>query len=202
MARKPPDPSALIERLKQAKKLIRKGALLNGEEMAAAAGWTWRHLGPQVKADPDWPVHKRGSEGVAWQFDGHRVIDHIIAREQRKLAEREAQQLRLAKLAGIEVDQTARGMSLADLRAVDVLQQSLHRRKIEQGEYVPRAEVVDLLVNLLSLFQSEIMATRAALDPAGLWPPAIAAAVDGRMRDTLIAVHDKAGEFIPRDAGQ
>lgn len=202
MARTPPDPSQLIARLTAAKKLVKPGEILNLEEMATAAGITARHLKPQIDDDPEWPIVQRGSEGVPWQLDGRAVIAHMVRRAKEKLALRDTQRKRLARLAGLEVETTGDAPSLAEMREADRLQQSLHRRKIEQGEYVPRTQVYGLVVDLLSLFQTETMATRAALDPGGLWPTDVADAVDDRMRETLIRVHDRAEEFVPKDARQ
>jgi hypothetical protein len=201
MARTPSEPSQRIARLVAARKHLKRGEVLNGEEMAAAAGMTWRQMKPLIDNDRAWPIKQRGYEGVAWQFEPRKVIDHMIRQDRAKLAESVKRRDRLTAMAGVEVEKGS-DYSLSELREIDRLQESAHRRKIEQNKYMLREEVETLFANYAATVQTELLAIPSVKDPAGQWPPEIRLGVVDGIRDGLVRAHDAAGELITRNARQ
>lgn len=201
MARRAVDPSARIVRLQAARDLLKAGDVLNLEEMATAAGITSRHLKPMIDEDPDFPVIQRGSEGVAWQFDAFKVIAHMIARAEQTLAERRARIERLQDLAGIVVPEVPMDLSLPEIRELDRLQTAAQRRKIEQGNYVPKADFQAVVGDLLAFFQRETLGLISRIDAEGKLPAAIREAVEEDLRDMLVRTHDSVAKHLSADAG-
>lgn len=197
MARQSPDPSARIALLKAARVNLVKSKIkgpVNGHEMAKIAGMTWRNLKFQIEADPDWPCLMRGSEGVAYQFDPRKVLDHMVRRLQAKLNERTTRNRRIAEMAGFDPDLADTGLSIDELRQLDALQVSVQRRKIEQRTYVPLGEFEAVLADVFSTMQAETLSLVGRLDPSGRWPAPVRADVKDELRSLLVRLHDKLGK--------
>jgi hypothetical protein len=199
--RRAADPAARLERLRGARKRLKRGELFNADEMAGVAGMTWRNMKPMVEADANWPVLRRGSEGVAWQFEGRAVLDHMIAALEVAQRERDARAARVAKMTGITVEQAQSGLSVSDLAKIDQLQTSAQRRKIEQREWVRRDEAESVITGVFTTIQSETLATVSRLDAAGRWPANVRAEVADEMRSYLVRLHDQVAGWLTPDAG-
>lgn len=192
MARTPADPSARLAVLRAARAIVGEGDKLNQAELATAIGLTTRQLREHLAEHPEWPVEQRGSEGKDYIFDGGAILDAMIAHWEGKLREREERAERIAKLAGITVPAEAAGrLSLQDLREIEKLGREAQRRKIEQRDYVPKAEHEAVLTDVFTTVQTEILSAHAVLDPAGKWPPDVRADVIDFGRTLLVTIHDK-----------
>ena len=203
MARQAPDPTARIALLKAARAKLVKSKIkgpVNADEMAKIAGMTWRNLKPQVEEDADWPCLMRGSEGVAYQFDPKKVLDHMVKRLEAKLQERHDRSARLAKIAGFPEELAQTGLSIEELRHLDALQVSVQRRKIEQRNFVPLAEFEAVIADVFSTMQAETLSLVGRLDPSGRWPATVRADVKDELRSLLVRLHDKLGARFNPDA--
>lgn len=210
MSRQPSDPSARLALLRDALDKTRaelKGKkgdarFVNADEMAAIAGITWKAMKPQVEADPKWPVQRKGSEGVAYLFAPVKVLEHMIAGLEAKLAQREERAARIARMSGVAVAPAQASLDVRELKAIDDLQTSVQRRKIEQGFYVKRADHEATVADIFSTMQAETLATVSRLDPAGRWPATVRVEVADAMRTLLVRLHDKIGAKLkPDDSG-
>ncbi|WP_374648661.1 hypothetical protein [Rhizorhabdus sp.] len=182
-----------------AREVARRDDVANAEEMAKILKMTWRNLRLIIDADAAFPIQSRGAEGIAWEFRVAKVLDHLIKRCRSEIQANSAKHRRLAELAGVSVPEDADGMSLADLRQINLLQMDAQRRKMDQGEWVPRAQVQTLFTSFFSMVQSEHQSTAAKIDPTGRLPAEVRAAVQDHMRGLLVRLHDKFGAFISDD---
>lgn len=199
MARKSADPTYRLKVYRAAREIVRRDEVANADEMAKILKMTWRNLRLIIDADPTFPIQSRGAEGVAWEFRVVKVLDHLIKRCRGEIDANADKARRLAELAGVSVPDDAAGMSLADLRQINLLQMDAQRRKMDQGQWVPRAQVQTLFTNFFSMVQSEHQATAAKIDPSGRLPAEVRAAVQDHMRGLLVRLHDKFGAFIADD---
>lgn len=204
MSRKTPNPSPRIAKLEAARKTIRRKLIVNGEDLSKIVGLTWRRLRDLVEADPEWPVIRKGSEGVSYEFDAKAVLDHMIRRAKEQMVGRHKRADRIATMSGVLISPELLAqdqLSINDLRTIDTLQTSAQRRKIEQRHYVRRDEAEAVITDLFSTMQAETMATVSRLDPAGRWPSQVRAEVAEAVRGLLVTLHDKVGDWLKPDAG-
>lgn len=194
------DPSPRLTMLRNARRKLKKGEMFNADEMAAVAGMTWRNMKPQVEADPKWPTVRRGSEGVAWQFNGRDVLGHMIGKLEVEQKERDARSARVAAMAGIPAEVARSGISVADLVKIDQLQTSAQRRKIEQREYVRRIEAENVITGIFTTMQSETLSLVAKLDPAGRWPASVRSEISDELRTLLVKLRDQVEGWLTEDA--
>lgn len=199
MSRKSADPSARLKLLQAARRIARKDDVVNADDMASITKMTWRNLRKIIDADPGFPIQSRGAEGIAWEFQVTAVLDHMIKRCQGEIRANAAKARRLAELAGVTVPDDDSGMSLADLRQINLLQMDTQRRKIEQRELVQAGEVRAMMTDFFTMVQSETLATVTQLDPAGQWPAKTRAEVSDHLRTMLVRVHDKFARWISDD---
>ena len=206
----PSDPGARLELLLAARKQIgRKKILLNAEEMAGAAGMSWRNLKTIIDRDPEFPVKRRGSEGVPWEFEAAKALDRMIATARAVIADRERRKARAASLAGIRSSgsasfpagsanppgsgSAAREM-LEDARAINALVDAQTKMRIErqkQRELLERSEVESLAWDMMTTMQAETMAISSKLDPAGRWDPSFRREVEDELGNVLVTVRSR-----------
>jgi hypothetical protein len=199
--RKPADPTARLALLTAARAQVEPGTILNAADMARVAGMTWRNLNITIERDPAFPVVKRGSEGIAWEFNAAAAIDHMIGVCRSVIADNDQHAARIARMAGMDVPASiGAGLSLQDFTIVDRLQREAQRRKIEQRDYVPRREVERLVEGMLGLVQNNMIGRAGKLDPAGKWPAQIRAEIVEEDRSFLVRLHDHLGAWLKDDA--
>lgn len=190
--RKIADPTARLAALREARKAVKKGEVFNADDMAAITGQTWRNLKPQVDADPGWPILKRGAEGVAWQFDGRAVLDHMIAGLEAQAKARDERERRKAELAGIHARSPEKtGLTVGEYAEIDRMQTAAQRRKIEQRVYTLDSEHRQVVTLIFSTVQNELLAAPSRLDAAGQWSPEIRANVADALRTLAVRIHDQ-----------
>jgi hypothetical protein len=191
------DPSVRVARLVQARKQFKPREICNMRALATAAGVTSVRMSQEVKQDPLFPVVFRGSEGVEWEFEARKAIDHLLKQARSRLADRERNIEKLVALAGIRVDPKLMPttMSLAELREVDRLQAQAQKRKIEQGEYVPAVEHRQVIGIIFDMVRETFLSVATEVDSSGLWPSEISGEVSDHLRN-------KAVEFQARVAIQ
>lgn len=179
-----------LEQLRAARKRIRKGETLTAEPMASLLSLSWKALGDKIAADPGVPIVQRGSRGVEWQFDARAVVDYFI-----RLEEAEARKARrVAELGGLGAAgaDVVASMGLADLAKADAVATSVQRKKIEQGEYMPRTRVVQAFDRYTDTVVSQFLNVTHRIDPTGALPVEVRAMLDNEMRNVLLALHDAA----------
>jgi len=199
VARKSADPTARLKIYLAAREIVRRDDVANAEEMAKILRMTWRNLRLIIDADPSFPVQSRGAEGIAWEFRVAKVLDHLSKRCRAEIEENATRSRRLAELAGVTVPEDGVGLSLSELREINRLQMDTQRRKIEQRELVPAAEVRSMMTEFFTMVQSVTLATVTELDPAGQWPAKTRADVSDHLRTMLVRVHDKFASYITDD---
>lgn len=204
MARQAPDPSARLATLRAARaKLVATPDVperVTAGEMAKIVGLSWRRLSDQIEKDPDFPVARRGSEGLSYEFAPLDVVDHMIRRLDEQLDTRRAKAERMAAIAGMPAETASHGLSIDELIKLDGLQTAVQRRKIEQRQYVRADEHANVIADIFTTMQSETLAITGRLDPAGRWPANVRAEVTEAMRSLLVRLHDKLGDRLDPDA--
>lgn len=200
--RKPADPSARLALLRPVLAALAPDTLLNADDMAKAAGMTWRNMKLTIDRDADFPIRFRGGEGVAWQFDALAVIRHLIASCESKIADGRAKMTRLALLTGIAAEPPESGeapaMSANELKQATDAMLAVHKLKLARGEYLQKAEAMAFFVDLMSSFQADVLHMVGKIDPAGQWPAEQRKAVEDQMRTLLVGVQDRVNRFTDR----
>jgi hypothetical protein len=190
MARMVADPQALIDRIDASKAHVEAGTILTSMPMSKAVGWSWVNLRKHIEEDPDFPVAKRGSEGVPYEFDAHAVFAHLILRATQEIEKRTVGRDRIARLSGIDSIAGIDALTVDELVKINGVQTSVQRRKIEQRDFVPRVEVETEISGIFTMLQTEILGRASQLDPAGQWPPEVRKAVEQSDRTLLVHLHD------------
>jgi hypothetical protein len=178
MARLPADPGARLETLEPVRAEIEDDLVLSMADMARVAGMTPRNLGLIIDKDPTLPIRKRGGQGVAWEFEAAKVLDHLIAQARAARSEREARQAKVNRLGGLasaavplsgstERPAAAARDMLDDARALSALidvQAKMRAEKRAYGLLLDSADVERFLWRSVSGLQSESLAVEARVD--------------------------------------
>jgi len=200
MARIEFDPSERIEIFKARRKAARKTDIVSVAGLERVTGLTWRHLKRFVDDHPDFPIQKRGAEGSSYEFVVRDVLDWLIKHYRAKIHKRDADQRRIAKLAGITVPATGMGgLSVAEYRDILRFQVEAQRLKIEQRRLIPDDQVREIMTSLVDIVNGEISTMVSRNDPAGRWPADVQAMVKDDLRGLLVRIHDRFGEWLESD---
>ena len=180
------DPNVRIARLTQARKLFKRADTCNMEALGLAAGVTANRIAQEVKADSKFPIMKRGYMGVEWVFNAHKAIDYMLAQAKARVTERENRADLLSRLSGITVDPKLlpQHMSIAELKEIDRLQTQAQRRKIEQGQYVPREDHEGVVSTIFEQVQEVFISVATEADASGLWPADVSDSVSEYFRNS------------------
>ncbi|MEA3044564.1 MAG: hypothetical protein QOH47_2402 [Sphingomonadales bacterium] len=221
MPRLPSDPVARLAKLEAARAQIGPDETFNGADMARVAGMTWRNMREIVAADPDFPVEKRGSEGVEYVFSGVATLDYMIAQARAVQADRGRRTDRASYLAGLGGDAAAHSPPTADgvgpgIAARELRESALaikdfadarakmRAERQKNGELLERSEVEGLLWALMTAMQAETMGITSKIDQAGQWEPAFRLQVEDALADVLVRVRARLeatiGEWDARGA--
>ena len=202
--RKPADPAARLALLKAAQKKLRKGDVLNAPDMAAALSMTPRNLMLTIAQDPDLPIQKRGAQGRAYEFDAAAVIAHMIAKCEAALSERQSRAARVKRLSGHQGAAATPGvpsdgdelLSVGDLRDINDLQLSVHKRKLQQGHFVVKDTVTAFMADYHAMFQDGVLGLLGKIDPAGQLPADVRLKVEDSMRTLLVNQQARMDRFL------
>jgi hypothetical protein len=201
--RKPADPSARLKILQAALKQIKNGDTLNADEMAKAVGMTWRNLKLIIDSDPDFPIVSRGAEGIAWQFNARKAVEHMIGKCNAALGELRSRAERMSRLTGFETEKGATAgdfddepLSAGELKNLGDAQMAAHRLKLAQGKLIPAEKVRAFQMAYHAQMQAETLGIVAHLDPAGQWPVDLRRSVEDRMRTILVELQDRMAAFL------
>jgi hypothetical protein len=194
VGRKPADPKARLKILRSARASAKNSDVLGADDMAAAVAMTWRGLKKSIDADPDFPIQRRGGEGVPYQFSAIAALDHMIARCEAAVAERRARQDKVDRLSGAPRDEAVEPakidddtpLSVSELRSLGEAQMTAHKLKLLQNRYVDRDKNAAVLADYHSHLQSNVLGLVGKVDPAGQWPAAVRLAVEDGMRNLLV----------------
>ena len=191
--------------MKASRRKLKTACVVQGTEIAAMMGLTWRILKARIVRDRSFPVIERGANGKPWTFEAVSVLDYMIADTERLQAERKAREKRTARLAGIGGDPIEvpevydhSGSSVdsavdlaAHSRALNALaqaQMTTHRLKQMQGEYVLAADHDRVVATIMSTMQTETLAISTKMDPAGAWEPSLRKSVEDMLKNVLLTV--------------
>lgn len=184
-------------RLVKAKGLVRPRQIINLAELAAACGVSDQAIRKELGQDPDFPVVQRGGNGVEFKFSAHRVINYMLDKERRRISQRRGRLDLIRALGGITVERpNDENLSVAELKAIDAIQLNAQKRKIQQGEYVLASEHERAVSDIFTTVQTEVLAMRAHMDPAGHWEADFADAFDESARNVLVKIRDKLEEVL------
>ncbi len=194
--RKPADPSARLAMLRPVLADLTPGQIVNGDEMQQIARMTWANLKIIIDRDPDFPVAKRGGMGIAWEFDAHAVIAHLIGDAEKVLAAKSQGAARLARLTGIAPEISpnggdAAGMSALELKQATDAMMSIDKMRAVRKQYLPAADVSNLLSDVMSTLQAETLAFVGKHDPSGQLRPELRKAIEEHQRALLVQLRDK-----------
>lgn len=206
MAKKQDDAiRAKVARWKATREVAEPGDTLQAEPMAKALGMTWRNLKKIIDLDAAFPIVVRGAEGHAWTFDVTAVLDHMIARDEAVLAERDREASRLARLSGITVSGAvggpdsagaSQGMSAEALRSAAQTMLQVQKLKREQGLLIEAEPVRMFLIEYHQRFQQEVLGALGRVDPAGQLPPATRTLIENDMRNLLVDMHGRLEQWM------
>ena len=198
MARKPADPAARLAILKAARKRVRKGEKLGAFPMAEAAGMSWVNLRTMINGDENFPIERRGTNGVEWIFDARAVIDYLIRGCEAGLSERRKHNEKLARIAGFDVDEVPEvaGLSIDDLRKLADLVAQVQREKNRQGQLVSTAEMEKLSAQYHQVVLDAFMGAVQRIDPTGAIGPQEREKLDNELRNVLVKIQDAAQRWL------
>lgn len=213
MPRLTTDLTPLLPKMRAARENVAHDTVIQGTELAAMAGMTWRILKGRILRDKAFPVLNRGANGKAWSFNAAISLDHLISDIERQAAERGAMKRRVEKRAGMKkaVSQVAEGAQTespspanagnepvdsaldiaAHARALNALaqaQMTTHKMKQLQGEVIPAEKHASVIATIMSTMQTETLAIEAKIDPTGTLPPFVRQALKDELRNVLLTV--------------
>jgi len=188
------DPTARLARLRAARKSIgRKRPVLSAVPMAEMAGMTWAGLRKHIDGDAAFPIKGRGGNGIEWEFDARKVLDHLIGKLERDVAKKRARTRRMAEIAGFDPDTLPdESLGIADLAKIDSILTSVQRKKTEQGHYVVAAKADRAAADFIEAVVEAFMGAVQRMDPTGSLPASVRQKLDNEMRDGLVRIHDAA----------
>lgn len=216
MPRLPSDPVARLPQWEAARKTIgRKRVVLNASEMAQALGMTLAGFKKLMARDPEVPVISRGAEGVPYEFDAAKVLDHLIASARATVRGRERRRAGVLRLAGLGPagsalspadaggQQAGSGTAARDTfeeaRALEKLIDVRAKLRVEMerhGQLLERGLVSNFLWRWLSSLQSEVLAIEGRIDKANRMEPATRRAVKDELAKILVGMRARLEEFI------
>lgn len=171
------------------------GQIVNADEMAAIAKMTWQNMVIMINRDPAFPIVKRGGMGIAWEFDAHAVISHLIAEADKVLAAKNGAAARVARLTGLAPEAAANTdaapMSALELKQTTEAMMLMDKMRAVRREYLPAADVGNLLSDMMSTLQSETLAFIGKHDPSGQLSPDLRKAIEEHQRALLVRLRDK-----------
>lgn len=188
------DPTARLARLRAAKKSLgRKRPILSAGPMSEMAGMTWAGLRKHLDGDPAFPIKARGGNGIEWQFDARKVLDHLIAKLEREAARKRARTRRMAEIAGFDPDTLPDAtLGIADLAKIDAILTSVQRKKTDQGHYVVATKADRAAADFIEAVVEAFMGAVQRMDPTGSLPATVRQDLDNEMRNGLVRIHDAA----------
>ncbi|PZU59818.1 MAG: hypothetical protein DI547_04905 [Sphingobium sp.] len=198
MARTASDPNDLIRRLEAALKQARPRDTADARLMADIVGMTWRNLlMTHIEPDPKFPIERRGSEGVPWEFRVVRVLRHMLKRAREKIAANDEHARKVRRLTSFTVPEAEGGaVSMADLSRLADLTIKAQGMKERQKLYVPADTVRDFLSRYNARIRDAILGTPARLDPTGALDPSARAFIDDEMRNLAVTAEQAVQEFL------
>ena len=210
MAREENPARVWIDRIETALRVARPGEVVNKAQLASMLGVSPNHLMDKlIKSDPDVPILKGGSEGVAYQFDAVTVLEYLNSRMLAKELDQRAKASRIAELTGTQaaLGKSANDagqydlgiMGVADLTKLLDFNVKLQRMQIEQGQLVWASEVSDFLITYNSTVQAAILGVEQKIDPLGQLPVDVRQDLHDELRSLLVDVQDKVERFLRRN---
>lgn len=205
--RKPAEPAARLQLLRAAREKVEDDDILNAREMAAVLGMTQNNLMQTLAADAEFPVEFKGGEGIPYRFKASAVLDHMIAKCEAAIAERQTRDARVQRLSGLATVRPADGpapgqggapeaLSPGDLRTIGEAQMIAHKLKLAQGQLVEAAPFVAFMLDYHSQMQAQTLFLLGKIDPAGQWPAGVRASVEEGMRTLLVQLQEKMDRFV------
>lgn len=206
MPRMPADPVGRLAVLEAARGAIEDGLIVNFDEMAKIAGMSSRNLKLIVARDPEFPIAKKGGEGVPYEIDAAAALDHMIGSARAARDVREARMATVTRLAGLGAGAVAPSPgdgggngsgSAADdpkaltehARAITAIvdaRAKLRAQMREEGSLLDRPDVERFLWEWLTALQEGVLAISSRLDPAGQLDPAVRKGIDDEMANILV----------------
>lgn len=153
---------------------------VNKRELARMIGVSLPTLSALIdRYGDDFPISRRGTNGVEWQFDGQAVIDFLRAREAEQAASRTARDELLAqlRLPLAEPDPPA-GASATVITVKDQLEAARLREVLRKeaeaaGRLVDAAEVESRFTAVFTALNREVHALVRRLAAQQQWPDAV-----------------------------
>jgi len=184
------DPTELIRRLEDRLSVAKPRDVLDARAMSECVGLTWRHfLATHIDPDPKFPIQKRGSEGVAWEFRVAKVLRHMIRRANQRIETNRKANRRQHQLSGAAMpDADNADMSIHDLNKLIDANVKVQKAKVEQGSYILRDEVDAFLIEYNSRVQAGILGASQKADPNGALPVETRLRMDEELRNLCVSL--------------
>jgi hypothetical protein len=162
--------------------------------MAEAAGMSWVNLRAAINADPEFPIERRGGNGVEWVFDVEKVLRYMIGRCEAVVAERRDQNSRVARLVGFDVEAAPETATLDvdGLRKLWDLVSQISREKQKQGLLAPIADMRAAAAEYHEVVLEAFLGAVQRIDPTGSMPPTVRAMLENELGNILVRIQDAA----------
>jgi hypothetical protein len=190
------DPTQLLRRLEAALKKAKPRDVVSLSPMAQMCGMTARNLQvTYIDQDPNFPIQKRGGEGVAWELRPTVVLRYLIKRTKAKEAEVARKAHRIAEMTGVKVDSDQR-FDVGDLSKLIDLTLKTQKAKQDQGAYVPAEKMAQFVADYNRTLSSGLLSIPGKVDEVGRIPVEVRAAIDEHIRALAVAMTARAEKFL------
>jgi hypothetical protein len=201
------DISARIDGLERALKradALDKDVVLDTAPMAQLVGVSWVSIRKWIDTFPefdDTDCFVRGGPGVRWEIKPKATIEKLIEHFKGEREKRTNQNRKVAQQVGLEQGDEAPA-DLNELSKQVSLTLTLTEAKHKQGGYVSSAKVSDFLVGYNTAAVNGVLGVKAQVDPTGVLPPDVNAAMDERLRTVAVSMSKSVELFVKEfDAG-
>lgn len=198
MARPRSDNRLLIAKWKKILSALKPKETFNMSQFAELIGMSRVNFRKTyLNPDPNFPIEVTGAEGKDYQINGKKAVTHLIKRAEERLLIDDKKAQRVAELAGLAPDEVEhQGLSIAEIRDLNRIQGDIHKRRIEQGLYVPKEDHARIVADLCMMAGSQWHSVASELDADGRWPEHIRNLVTDFADRAASELFDKFGQYL------
>ncbi len=195
--------SARIEALEAAKRRIEaldECEKMSSRPMSDLLGVTWPSLRKwcdSFQSFSDSGAFVRGGNGIEWEFDPQATVDALLAHFRGEMAQRQDRNRRVVESAGIHMDSVEAGqIDIAELKKQVDLTIAIQEQKMRMGGYTPSPKVSEFIRGYNQAAIGAVLGTETTIDPTGILPPNIRAAMNEELRKVAVTLNQRCTEFI------
>lgn len=174
--------------------------LVHKRELARAIGCSVPTVTDLIDRYPDFPIERRGTNGLAWQFDIAKVVPFLAGERDRQERERAKKDERLAQLV-LPLNLTPpaaapAAVSLKDQVEAAKLREMLRKEAIAAGDLVNAQAVEENFAKLLGDWSRRIREFVRQLAREQSWTDEVLHTVEARLSDMQDQLVDSSPELL------